>query len=263
MSTLYQLRINRFLAERKKLETKSNQIVAGRMVMFVLMSLLVYLSVKLKSSLLLILSMMLLAGFLYLVKKAVVIQRKINYKQILIKINEDEIKALQGDFSAFNPGSNFMDYHHEYSFDLDIFGERSIYQLVNRVATPLGKEKLVIRLLHPGTDANQIRLRQEAAKELKTKVPWRQDFLVTARESDWEQEHSRNVRSWLEAPDRFSKIRFYTIAIWINSIITLCVSLLFVLPYFLPAFLSFSCPPACFLYFLLPISLVISRTRLL
>ncbi len=263
LSETYQLRINRFQAERKKLEAESNRIVAGRMVLVVLTVVLVYLAIKLKSPLLLTGPIILLAGFLYLVKRGVIIRRKINSNQILIEINLDEIKALQGDFSAFNPGSHFIDYQHEYSFDLDIFGDHSIYRLVNRAATPLGMEKLADRLLHPGTDAKQIRLRQEAVKELTAQLSWRQDFLATAREPDWEQVHNRNVRSWLDAPNRFSKSRFYTIAIWINSIITLSLSLLFVLPLFLNDFLPFSCPPAVFLYFLVPISLIISRTRLI
>ncbi|MCX6226432.1 MAG: hypothetical protein NTV01_17065, partial [Bacteroidia bacterium] len=259
----YLLRISGFQAQKKKLESKSNWIVVARMIMFVLMVLGVYLSIKLKCSLLLILPMILLAGFLYLVKKAVLIQRGINYYQILIAINQDEIKALLGDYSAFDPGAEFIDYQHEYSFDLDIFGDHSIYRLVNRVVTPLGKENLAERLLHPGSGAQQVRLRQEAVKELVAKLSWRQDFLATARESDWEQGHNRNVRSWLDAPDRIRKVRFYTIAIWINAIITLGISILFLLPSFLNNFFSFSLPSAVFLYFLIPIGLIISRTRLI
>ena len=263
LTALYQSRIDEFQAEKVKLRIKSNRIAAARLALFVLAVVLVFLSVKLKSSGLLVFPLMLLSGFLYLVKRAVIIKREIQYHQILIKINQDEIRALGGDFSAFDPGTGFVDYQHEYSYDLDVFGEHSIYRMINRVATPLGREKLAGRLLHPGTDSNQIRRRQEAVRELAGKLTWRQNFLATARESDWEQVHNRNVRSWLDAPDSFSKTPFYPIAIRVNALLTLSITFLYVLNSFLNGFLPFSLPPSAFLYFLLPIGLIISRTRLI
>ena len=263
LSAVYRSRLDRFRSEREKLEAVSGRIAAARLALFILTCLMVYLSIKLKSSILIMVPLILLAGFLYLVKQAVAVRRKINYTRILIAINEDEIKALNGDFSPFDSGLQFIDYQHEYSFDLDIFGEHSVYRLVNRAGTPPGRERLADRLMHPGADAGQIRLRQEAARDLAARLSWRQDFLATARESDWEQVHNLKVRSWLDSPDRFSKTRFYTIAIWVNSIITISISILFVLPSFLKNFLSFSCPPAVLLYFLVPIGLIISRTGLI
>lgn len=259
----YEIQINRFLARKAKLEGKSSRIVAGRLVLFVLMVAATYLSAKLKTTPVLFLLPVLLAGFLFLMKRAVMIKREINHCLLLITINQDEIQALKGDFSAFDPGSQFIDYQHEYSYDLDVFGEHSLYRMVNRAATPLGKEKLAARLLDPGTDANEIRQRQEAVKELSARLSWRQDFFATARESDWEHQHNLNVRSWLDAPDRFSRTRFYAAAIGINALITVSLSLLFILPSVFNDFLPFNLPPALFLYFLLPISLIISRSRLI
>jgi hypothetical protein len=263
LARIYHLRIDSFQAEKKKLEAESSRIVVGRMALFLLLVLLIYLSIKSGNPLLLVLLVILLGAFLYLVKRAVLIRREIEYKKILIIINENELSALNGDHSAFDSGMQFVDYQHEYSYDLDIFGEHSIYRLVNRVATPLGKEKLAQGLLNPGTDSQQILLRQEAVRELAGKLSWRQDFLATARESDWEQVHDNNVKFWLGAPDKFTKTLFYKLAIWVNSVITITISLLSVLPNIFPTFFSFRCPITLFLYFLIPISLIISRTRLI
>jgi hypothetical protein len=263
LTALYESRISQFQSEKEKLETRSNWIGVARLFLFILMGFLVYFSIRMKSSAILILPVLLLAVFLFLVKRAALIRRKINYHQLLININRDEIKTLGGDYSAFDPGMNFIDYQHEYSFDLDIFGDHSIYRLVNRVITPLGRENLANRLLHPGIDPERIRWRQEAARELAGKLSWRQDFLATAREADWEQAPGNQVRSWLDASDRFSRTRFYRVAIWINSVITVSLTLGSVLPVFLPSLFPFAIPPAVFVYFLVPIGLIISRTRII
>ncbi len=265
----YEARILLFQSAKQKLETQSNRVGAARLLAFLLMVVMVYVSIKIKNTALLIIPFLLLAGFLYLVKLAVNLKREINFQKILITINQEEIQALAGDHSAFDPGINFIDYHHEYSYDLDIFGEHSIYRLVNRTATPLGRKTLGHRLLYPGNDAASIRQRQEAVRELVNKLEWRQNFLATARESDWEQNPDRQIRSWLDAPDRFSKTRFFQYAIWINSIITLSIFFLTIFP---PILLSlfpslslsvFRLPSLSYLYFLIPIGLIISRTRVI
>lgn len=263
LSATYESRISGYQSQRKILENQSIRIAAARFTIFFLMILLIYLSVKLKSSLMLALPILLLAVFLILVKKAVTIKRQINYCKTLIEINQNEIKALDGDFSAFDPGAEFIDYHHEYSYDLDLFGDHSLYRLVNRVETPLGKSRLAERLTNPGTDPVRILQRQKAVKELATRLDWRQDFLATARESGWERKSDRQVSDWLDAPDRFSKNAFYRIAIRINSFLTVGITLLYLLPVLLPALFTFTIPPVVFLYFLIPIGLIISRTRVI
>jgi ABC-type multidrug transport system fused ATPase/permease subunit len=263
LNELYQSRITSFLSEKRILEVRSFRIAAARLILFVLTAVFVYLSVKLRSSLLLLVPVALLAGFLYLIRRATIIRKQISYLQMLIDINLDEIKALGGDQSPFDPGTGFIDFHHEYSYDLDIFGEHSLYRLVNRTATPLGRKNLAARLLDPGTDPVIIRERQQAVRELKDKLGWRQDFLATARESDWERQPERQISAWLDAPDRFSKNYFYRILVVANSALSVILAILYLLPVIFPAVFTFTIPPTVFIYFLLPISLIISRTRMI
>jgi hypothetical protein len=93
------------------------------------------------------------------------------------------------------------------------------------------------------------------------KIAWRQDFLATAKESDWEQGKNRNVRSWLDAPDHFRTSSFYPIAIRVNAVIMFSILIINILSSVLPEFITSLCPPQAFLYFLIPIGLVASRTR--
>ena len=114
-------------------------------------------------------------GFIFLMR---IHSRLSLQKQItaaLLKINNNEISFLKREKLPFENGIEFNDFHHSYAYDLDIFGEHSLFQNLNRTATFVGKKTLANQLLEqlPG---EQILENQEAINELKTKIEWRQDF---------------------------------------------------------------------------------------
>lgn len=64
----------------------------------------------------------------------------------LQQVYQHELEALRGDYSSFDDGQEFVDYHHPFSFDLDIFGPRSLYARMNRCVTTGGKRLLACYL---------------------------------------------------------------------------------------------------------------------
>ncbi|MBC7846199.1 MAG: DNA mismatch repair protein [Flavobacterium sp.] len=97
----------------------------------------------------------------------------------LLKINQNEISYLKREKIPFENGVEFNDFHHPYAYDLDIFGEHSLFQNLNRTATFIGKKTLANQLLTLN-DNEAILENQEAINELKTKIDWRQEFLALA-----------------------------------------------------------------------------------
>ncbi len=122
--------------------------------------------------------------FLFLVKKSFQIKKQINILKAYIEINENEKKANKGDFSIFHSGKEFIDFDHSFSYDLDIFGEGSIFQYLNRTTTISGKLKLAEYLKNVETNKNIILKRQEANKELSEQIGWRQCFSATSIAND-------------------------------------------------------------------------------
>lgn len=119
------------------------------------------------------------AGFLFLMR----IHSKLSFKRELtkaiLKINEDEISYLKREKLPFENGIEFNDFHHPYAYDLDIFGEHSLFQNLNRTAVFIGKKTLAEKLLR--LSSNEVILENQAAiDELKTKIDWRQDFEALA-----------------------------------------------------------------------------------
>jgi len=115
------------------------------------------------------------AGFLFLMRVHSRLSFKRELTKAILKINEDEIAYLKRGKLSFENGIEFNDFHHPYAYDLDIFGEHSLFQNLNRTATFIGKRTLAHTLLHQFSN-DEILKNQKAIAELAKKIDWRQDF---------------------------------------------------------------------------------------
>ena len=75
---------------------------------------------------------------------------------------------MQYDFSDFDDGKEFVNPSHLYTLDLDVFGEHSLFQYINRTATPIGKLHLANWFNAHLENKEAIEHRQEAIHELST-----------------------------------------------------------------------------------------------
>ncbi len=132
---------------------------------------------------------------IYFVKKSSIIHQKIKFLYILSDLNKAELKALNKDFSSFYEGKEFIDPKHDFSFDLDIFGKNSIFQMLNRSFTNKGKTLMAEKLKKPLTDISEISQRQKAVDELTKNINFIQDFLAKAKISSLEEKKSETKNS--------------------------------------------------------------------
>ena len=70
----------------------------------------------------------------------------IKEKENLRSVYEKELAYIHGDFSCFSAGENYLNPHHEYALDLDIFGSQSLFQRMNRTVTTGGSDLLASEL---------------------------------------------------------------------------------------------------------------------
>jgi hypothetical protein len=73
---------------------------------------------------------------------------------------------LNRKWEALDAGENFLDQDHFYSADLDLFGQKSLYQLLCSARTQLGRETLAKWMMAPAS-VLEIRDRQAAISELR------------------------------------------------------------------------------------------------
>lgn len=118
--------------------------------------------------------------------------RKRYVKQMVV-LNDLELKALDNDCTAFDGAQDKMDTQHDFAYDLDFFGEKSIFQSINRTVTGYGREYLVNVFKQPFSDKNQILARQEAIRELQAEVSALQHFQVLGKADLPEEDHRREL----------------------------------------------------------------------
>jgi DNA mismatch repair ATPase MutS len=142
--------------------------------------------------------------FLLLLRREIRISRKIRYLENRIHINQREIDLLNQHFEKFHSGTEFQDPAHPFASDLDVFGKRSVFQLLNRSTTQAGIRKLATWLLEPLTDAASILTRQQAVKELAGRFEWVQHFLAIGMEKKTKDSDKYEISHWLKDANHFS-----------------------------------------------------------
>jgi DNA mismatch repair ATPase MutS len=141
-----------------------------------------------------------LVVFIILVRKHSELFAQKTHLENLVQINENEIQSLRGDFSCFNNGARFINPHHPYTHDLDIFGDRSIYQYLNRSSTLTGAEKLAASLTDTLPSANAIAERHASVKELAMKTDFRQHFWATGESLKELAGDKQQLLEWVKHP---------------------------------------------------------------
>jgi len=124
----------------------------------------------------------LLIGFvllIFLVKRHTQLNFKSEKLKILIEINQTEIRLFNNKAHDLETGSEFLNPHHEYSHDIDLFGKGSFFQFINRTSLLSGKQQLVNVL--NSNDIKDILEKQEAIADLSKMPKWRQNFTASAR----------------------------------------------------------------------------------
>ncbi|MBQ4913910.1 DNA mismatch repair protein MutS [Maribacter sp. MMG018] len=141
-----------------------------------------------------------IALFLYLVSRHSDLQYKRDKLKQLMLINETELKVLNRDFHHLPKGEAFKDDQHFYSQDIDLFGQGSFYQYINRTALPQGSEVLA-GLLKANSIAD-ITKKQNGIRELGDMPQWIQDFSATASLAATETT-TNTITDWLRSYKSF------------------------------------------------------------
>jgi hypothetical protein len=156
----------------------------------------------------------------------VIIHSKLFYNKTLlanyIRINQEELRSLEGITDSFQKGVEFIDHQHPYTYDLDIFGTSSLYEFLCRTVSIEGKNTLAENLSKPLLEVESIEKKQEAVKELAQKLEFRQSFRAIGLSIREEKEDKENIRGWVKGPNYFnqfhSKLRYL---LYLLSVITI------------------------------------------
>lgn len=191
----YQEKLEGYIFLLKKINSKYNQISILRLLTIVFFMICMFFYIKNNEFVYVLFAIVLLGLFIFLMRlhTKLLFQKQIH--NALIKINENEISYLQKSTIPFENGEEFIDFQHPYAYDLDIFGEHSLFQNYNRTATYVGKKKLANQLLTL-LPIDQIRNNQQAVQELSHLIDWRQEFLALAKVGNDNRSNYETLLKW-------------------------------------------------------------------
>jgi DNA mismatch repair ATPase MutS len=176
---LYQNKLAHFTKILVKINTKYNTISILRLLSVFLCLFFVFYYIKTDQTAYVISAFISFVGFIFLMRIHAGLSFRKQLTSALLTINQNEISYLKREKIPFENGVEFNDFNHPYAYDLDIFGEHSLFQNLNRTATFIGKKTLAQQLLTLNSNEHILE-NQEAINELITKVDWRQEFLALA-----------------------------------------------------------------------------------
>lgn len=139
----------------------------------------------------------------------------------LATINRKEAAALGGDISGFNPGDDYSDHSHDFSYDVDLFGDSSLFQYLNRTVTGYGRDILASWLADPFPLAKSVSERHETVRELASKKKWRHEFLASGMNVPLEKAAIENLSAWLTEKPFIEASATRKVLIWLLPAVAL------------------------------------------
>ncbi len=222
----YTQRINTYSSEKQNLDKKQKNLPLLRLCIFLLFAFLVYRYLTIQSlwSGMIAISAFTAFAILSLVDSR--LKKRIKRIQILIHINEKEVKALAGDYTFFDPGNEFIDQSHDYTHDLDIFGEGSLFQFINRTSTIFGKLRLAEYFSNAFGQSDKVIQRQQSVNELSEMVELRQKLQLIFHDKKITGADKTEMSDWLQSESPVKNLKLLRILAYGLPLVTLTCILL-------------------------------------
>lgn len=155
--------------------------------------------------------------------------RMFTHKEELEKerdININELAAIHYDPSAFDGGEELIDPEHSFSFDLDLFGNKSLFQYINRTVTSPGRKLLSQWITTPMYQKEEIEQRQMAIKELAEETDFRHKFAVRGSLYKGAPTDVYELLNWTKKESKMESKSFYHMLITFVPLINFILILL-------------------------------------
>lgn len=141
-------------------------------------------------------------AFIVLIIRHRQLRENITYITNWIAVNKHDFDYIKGDLSAFDTGKEFSNPEHEFSEDLDLFGNKGLFPRLNRLVTDAGKALLAERLKQ--NSMQNVLEKQEATKDSAARLDFRHAFLAKGQALENEPNLQQRIQDWAALKADFS-----------------------------------------------------------
>lgn len=197
---------------------------------FLLIIFIIYIGFKIENngnSIFLILEIILILFFLALVVYHSKLKEKRHKASLLLNINERYLDRLNDNWMRFEDiGSEFLNNDHNYSHDLDVIGENSLFQMLNITNTHTGRKMFAEELLNPRKNKYQIYSRQQSIIELSGDIDLVQEIEYLTLKKKKDLKDPDKLIEYAESDTTVVKNKFLKEFIRILPILTITINIL-------------------------------------
>ena len=201
------------------IQKKIKQISVLRIIVFTVTLVGIYIAAGRSLSGLVIITVTGFSVFFVLIYRHALLFPKKRNTEALLAINQNELLLLDRNTSSQADGREYIDEEHPFAVDLDIFGKRSLFQLLDRNATIGGRERLASVLLNPLSGVSELTERQQAITELKNMPLWRQEFQALGGEELFNKQALERLLEWSKTYTISFNKPIYKILLWLTPIV--------------------------------------------
>lgn len=146
---------------------------------------------------------------------------KVAHENGIILIDERNIKRRNGEWQAFtDTGREYIDYNHDYAMDLDIVGEKSIFQFLNSTHTYYGRTAFSRDLLSADYLEKEIKERQKAVAELSGRYDFTSEIEYRFSKIGMDADFPELIGE-LKRKERFFKCLWVKYILWFLRLLTI------------------------------------------
>ncbi|WP_422361292.1 MutS-related protein [Reichenbachiella sp.] len=223
----YEVRLEELVQKSDGLEQKVTRLSWIRVITFCAFVVgIVYLANAREIQLMLVSCIFFVPVFGWIVRKHNKLKFAFAQHQFLLEINENEIKRVKGKFSDLYDGIEYLNTHHAYAPDLDLFGSNSLFQLLVRSKLS-GTREIIKNWLLSKSSKSEIEERQAAIKELSEDTTWRQNLTAYGYHGDQRNSQYTNVVvslvQWIDQNLNLLDKPFWSIARYLMPAVSLGV----------------------------------------
>lgn len=200
-----------------------------RLILFLCMVISFIFYVKNNFIVLLALSGLFLVLFILVCIKHNDIKLALSDKKLQYEINNQYIDRIKGSFeSLLDEGNEYFVKEHDYCNDLDLFGKKSLFSLLNISESDYGRKAFANELLYSPIikrETDEIRVRQKAASDFASNPVFLQEYQAIARSKKIKKTPADLLINSDEDSKKPSKKLIFSALLWVVSLILAFISI--------------------------------------